>query len=122
MSKPTQCPFLIFDGEVPKCKVKRQTGGDEHGYLPLLPSEVSKCTELFEKCPTYRGSNKKTCVNCGTTYLKDESGIVNIEGVQHSVCPGCGSSGVDRQIREEASPDVTIEEEEVVGEETEREL
>jgi hypothetical protein len=113
-NKHKQCPFLVFDGDVPKCKVKRQTGGGEHGYLPLLSSDVSKCTELFERCPTYRGANKKTCVNCGKTFLKDEAGIVNIGGVQYSVCPGCGSSGVDRQIREKAVADIVEEGEDVV--------
>jgi len=86
-NKQKQCPFLIFEGDVPKCKVKHQTGGIEHGYLPLPASDVSKCTELY------------------------------IDGKPIVTCPGCGSSGVDRQIPEAASPDVTVEEEEVVGEE-----
>lgn len=96
-----QCPFLIFEGDVPKCKVKRQTGGDNQGYLQLLASEVIKCSELFDKCPTYRDANKKTCMNCGTTFLKDEAGSIIIEGKEHSTCPECGSSGADRQTREE---------------------
>jgi hypothetical protein len=116
-NKQKQCPFLIFEGDVPKCKVKHQTGGIEHGYLPMPASDISKCTELFEKCPIYRGANKKTCINCGTTFLKDEGGLIYINDKPIVTCPGCGSSGVDRQIPEAASPDVTVEEEEVVGEE-----
>lgn len=116
--KSKQCPFLMFEGDFPKCKVKHQTGGLEHDYL-LLASDVRKCTELFERCPVYRSANKKTCINCGTTFLKDEGGLIYIEDKPIVTCPECGSSGTDRQIREVASPDVTVEEEEVVGEEDE---
>lgn len=103
---------------MPKCKAKRQTGGDDHGYLPLLPSDVSKCTELYDKCPTYRNANKKTCPSCGATYLKDEAGTVFIDEKPYSTCPQCGSSEAERQIREEVPNEPGIvQEEEVVGEE-----
>jgi DNA replication protein DnaC len=87
-SKSTKCPFLI-EGDIPKCKVKRETGGQEHEYLPLLVGDVSKCTELFEKCPAYR-ANKKICLYCGTTFLKDEASRITIGDAEYIVCPGCG--------------------------------
>lgn len=105
-----QCPFLVIEGKTPKCKVKRQTGGDDHGYLPLLPSDVDKCLDVFETCPSYRNAAKKTCLNCEITFLKAEAGNVTIDGAEHLICPECGSSGVSRQVR---SPN---EEEEVVEE------
>jgi hypothetical protein len=50
--------------------------------------------------------------------LKDEGGLIYIDDKPIVTCPECGSSGTDRQIREVASPDVTVEEKEV-GEEDE---
>lgn len=105
-----QCPFLVFEGDVPKCKVKRQTGGDDHGYLWLLPSEVSKCCNLFKKCPTYRGATRETCLNCGATFLKEDAGSIIFKDREYSTCPECGSSGVNRQMREE------VPDEEGIGE------